>query len=288
MLKNERQEQTLVFVPGSWSPPEVFDPLIAELENFHDCEAIAVETGANERGTSFRSDALEVLHQIRNRENVSLIGWSRGFNIALHAAVMAEDHAKITGRLALRHIIGLAGSADRSIMPRQPGEDESLRGRNTPEFRALVKDIGGGQTVIYDPNDPGMNDDEKAERRQAVVDLMVPDCDQLTQIEFTANLRSHRRIKHEPVLPVLPEIPITYIEFTEDKVIRSAFVSELLVPYFTARHIKSPGSHAGGFLAHNARLADTIMNIVDDKTALPNTTGGFDVRPIRRAASARN
>jgi pimeloyl-ACP methyl ester carboxylesterase len=277
VTQNKGEQPTFVFVPGSWCQPEVFMPLQAELE-MQGYESHAIGTSACEPGTTFESDALEVLDQIEDYENVTFAGWSRGFNIVLHAAVLAEERAQYGGHLAISHVVGLAGSADKSTIPPQPGETTNLRGRNSQNFRDLIVEIGDGQTVIFDPNDPNVSDDEKKVKFMQVVDIMCADCDEMTQIEFVAGLGSHRRIQDEPALRSKPEIPITYFQFTDDEIINPDFVTKILIPYFRARLIRTPGSHAGGFLAHPGRIADLLINVAHQKTRLPNTMTAGSIR----------
>ncbi len=224
---------TFGLVHGAWHGAWCWEYVEAELQAAGH-NTIAVDLPIDNPGATFNDHADIVVDALEDKENIVLVGHSRGGNIIPRAA----------GRLAARQMLFVCGAFHATLTEAQVALGQDAPDSAMPAFKEGILPIGNG-LATYD--------------RERGRDIFYHDCDDNTANWALDQLRPQRRAT-EQRMAEWPDVPSSYIVCNEDRVISPEWSRYAARTWLNGDAIEMPGGHSP-FLSRPAHLAAVLLEL---------------------------
>lgn len=228
---------TFGFVHGSGHGAWCWDEAETELRQ-QGHRTISMDLPVDDVQADFDDYANVVVDELKDEEDIILVGHSRGCNVSHRAA----------GRLSCRMLIDICGSFEPSTIGR-PTEKEKLS-MPVKYSEGYLKGIitrSDGLTV-YDP--------------EMARELLYHDCDPEVTERALRLLRPQRRSGNEPRLTIWPDIPQIYIVCSDDRVLNPEWSRYVAEKWLKIPTVEFPSGHSP-FLSKPKKLAETLLSLAE-------------------------
>lgn len=230
-----QESVTFGLVHGAWHGAWCWNKLNPELEA-RGHEVVAADLPIDDPNSTFDDHAEIVTDSLRGKENIVLVGHSRGGNII----------PRVAGIIAVEKMIFLCGAFHATLTEEQSKEGQNAPPSAMPEFTSGIIPVGNN-LATYDA----------AKAR----DIFYQDCSEEDATWAIGNLRLQRRAV-EGRLQTWPDVLAEYVLCQEDRVISPEWSRFAARQWLDVEAIEIPGGHSP-FLSRPELLADTLVSLVD-------------------------
>jgi len=226
---------TFGLVHGAWHGAWCWQDLEHELRGAgHD--TIAVDLPIDDPYSTFDDHAEIVAEAVEGRENLVLVGHSRGGNII----------PRVAGLVAVERLVFLCGAFHATLTEEQVKNGKDAPSSAMPEFSAGIFPVQDN-LATYDP----------AKARE----IFYQDCSEEKAAWAISQLRLQRRAS-ERRLEEWPDTPSDYILCQDDRVINVEWSRYAARQWLNTEAIELPGGHSP-FLSRPQLLAATLISLTE-------------------------
>lgn len=231
----ENEPVTFGLVHGAWHGAWCWQDLERELRDAGH-NTVAMDLPIDDPHATFDDHAAIVAEAVEGRENVVLVGHSRGGNII----------PRVAGLIAVEQLVFLCGALHATLTEKQVENNKGEPSDAMPEFSAGIIPVGNN-LATYDT----------AKARE----IFYQDCSEEKAAWAISQLRLQRRAD-ERRLAEWPDTPSEYILCQDDRVINVEWSRYAARQWLNTEAIELPGGHSP-FLSRPLLLASTLIALAE-------------------------
>jgi len=236
-MKAAEQQFTFGLVPGFGHNAWCWDYVVPELQMLGH-RAVASELPIGDPHATFDDYAEVVRRDLTGRDNIVLVGHSRGANVI----------PRVAANLSVARLVYVCGSFDKATAVAfgdRAQEDTAVPPKYTPQYENGLHRLPNGLWELSKP----------VARR-----VYYNDCTPQVRIEALARLRPQRRSDDEPPLKEMPEAPADYIVCSNDLALNPAWSRHVARKWLGVEPVELAADHSP-FLSRPLLLARKLVEL---------------------------